>query len=149
MSRRALVTGATGMLGSHIVERLLLEGWEVRALVRDPARAVWLQECGAELAVGRLEDGASLLGAAKGCDVIFHAAATIGAGGDWEAFRRGNVEGTRGVVDAATAAGARATAPGPARRSPAPARRRCARSAPRHPRRRLALRAPAPRRRAG
>lgn len=107
MSRRALVTGATGMLGSHIVERLLLEGWEVRALVRDHAGAAWLQECGAELAVGRLEDGASLLGAAKGCDVIFHAAATIGAGGDWEAFRRGNVEGTRGVVDAATAAGAR------------------------------------------
>lgn len=107
MSGRALVTGATGMLGSYIVERLLLDGWHVRALVRDRAAATWLQEWGAELAEGSLEDSASMLAAANPCDVIFHAAAAMGTGGDWEAFRLGNVEGTRGVVAAATAAGAR------------------------------------------
>ena len=57
---RALVTGATGMLGSYIVERLQDRGWEVRALVRDPERATWLQGRGVELAVGDLGDRASL-----------------------------------------------------------------------------------------
>ena len=33
--RIAYVTGGTGLLGSHLVERLLAEGWQVRALVRD------------------------------------------------------------------------------------------------------------------
>lgn len=49
---RALVTGATGMVGSHIVERLVADGWSVRALMRDTAAASWLRDAGAELARG-------------------------------------------------------------------------------------------------
>ena len=44
MSDLALVTGATGLLGSYLVEQLLDEGWGVRALVRQPERARWLEE---------------------------------------------------------------------------------------------------------
>jgi nucleoside-diphosphate-sugar epimerase len=104
---RALVTGATGLVGSHIVERLLADGWSVRALVRDPASASWLGDAGAELARGDLADSASLRSAIAGCDTVFHCAALIAATGDWESFERANIDGTRAVVDAAANAGAR------------------------------------------
>lgn len=107
MSPRAMVTGATGMLGSYIVEELVRSGWTVSALVRSPERAGWVRALGAELAKGDLTDRASLVDAARGCDAVFHAAAAIGAGGDWDTFRRANVEGTRNVVESAAAAGAR------------------------------------------
>ncbi len=107
MSPRALVTGATGMLGSYLVERLAAGGWKVRALTRTKAAGSWLEENGAEVVEGRIEDADSMVRAAAGCDVVFHAAAVIGSGGDWEAFRQGNVEGTEHVVRAAEVAGAR------------------------------------------
>ena len=107
MTGRALVTGATGMLGSYIAERLREDGWSVRALVRSRERGAWLEGIGAELVDGCLDDVVSLKAAAESCDAVFHAAAAIGAGGDWEEYRRGNVEGTRNVVAAACRAGAR------------------------------------------
>jgi nucleoside-diphosphate-sugar epimerase len=107
MSVRALVTGATGMLGSYIVEGLLADGWSVRGLVRDPIGAGWLAELGAELSAGSLSDAPSLRQAARGCDFVFHAAAAIGSGNDWQRFRQGNVGGTANVLDAAAAHGAR------------------------------------------
>jgi nucleoside-diphosphate-sugar epimerase len=104
---RALVTGATGLVGSYIVERLLADDSSVRALVRDAGAAAWLSAFGAELAVGDLLDAESLRRAAAGCDTIYHCAALISAGDDWPSFRRMNVDGTRAVVDAAAQAGAR------------------------------------------
>lgn len=105
MTRCALVTGATGMLGSYIVGQLVAGGWSVRALVRYPGGATWLEEMGAELVPGSLEDRDSLVAAARRCDAVFHTAAEIGAGAG-EKFRRGNVLGTANVVEAA-AEGAR------------------------------------------
>ena len=105
--RTALVTGATGLLGSHLVARLRRDGWSVRALVRFPARAGWLEARGAELVRGDLEDPGSLRRAAAGCDAVLHAAAFVSASGSAADFRRGNVDGTRHVVEAAQAAGAR------------------------------------------
>jgi nucleoside-diphosphate-sugar epimerase len=104
---RALVTGATGLVGSHIVERLLPDGWNVRALVRDPGAAAWLEDAGAELARGDLGDAASLRTAIAGCDTVFHCAALISASGSWDNFQRANIDGTRAVIDVAAAAGAR------------------------------------------
>lgn len=107
MSGRAMVTGATGMLGSYIVEELIREGWTVTALVRDLEASRWLEELGARLAQGDLAAPTSLQRAARGCDIIVHAAAAIGAGGRWEAFYKGNVQGTKNVVDAAARSSAR------------------------------------------
>lgn len=104
---KALVTGGTGMLGSHVVERLLAEGVRVRALVREPSRALWLARQEVELVRGDLLDPVSLRTAARGCDEVYHAAAVIGAGDGWETFKRGNVDGTRALVEAAGEAGAR------------------------------------------
>ena len=103
---RALVTGATGLVGSYIVERLRADGWEARALVRDPSRARWLEPLGASLVTGDVLDEASVSRAAEGCDAVFHTAAAVTPRGGWEAFRAPNIDGTRNVI--AAAAGARA-----------------------------------------
>ncbi|MFL5578014.1 MAG: NAD-dependent epimerase/dehydratase family protein [Gemmatimonadaceae bacterium] len=106
----ALVTGATGLVGSHVVERLARDGWRVRALVRDPraaARLDWLAAAGVELRAGDVLDRASFAAAAAGADVVFHTAAAITPRGGWEAYRRPNVDGTANAIAAAAAAGAR------------------------------------------
>jgi nucleoside-diphosphate-sugar epimerase len=109
MSRHALVTGATGLVGSHLTGQLADAGWTVRALVRDPRHAAWLRELGAsDLVRGDILDAASFAAAAKGCDVIFHTAAAITpAAGDWESYRATNVGGTGAAIDAARTSGAR------------------------------------------
>jgi nucleoside-diphosphate-sugar epimerase len=103
----ALVTGATGLVGMHLIPRLQREGWQVRALVRDPARAGLLSRADVTLATGDVLDTTSFNRAARGCDVMFHAAAVITPLGGWEAFRRPNVEGTRNAIAAAASANAR------------------------------------------
>ena len=105
--KRALVTGATGMLGFYLVEHLLAGGWSVRALCRRPERAGHLAALGVELVSGDLSDAESVRKAARGCRAVLHAAAVIGTGGRAEDYRIGNVVGTSHVIDAASQAGAR------------------------------------------
>ncbi len=106
--RVALVTGATGLVGNHVVQRLQRDGWEVRALVRDAARAGALSRVGVRLATGDVLEPTSFGRAAKGCSVVFHAAAAITPrAGDWESFSRPNVEGTANAITACANAGAR------------------------------------------
>ena len=105
--RRALVTGATGMLGSYLVQRLVQSGCTVRALVRRPESADWVRQLGGEVVQGDLADARSLHSAAAGCDAVFHAAAAIGPESAWETFRAGNVQGTINVMEACVNAGAR------------------------------------------
>ena len=104
---RALVTGATGLVGSYLCERLVRDGWTVRALVRDVERARWLADLGVALAPGDTIDARSFVDAARGCEVIFHAAAAITPAGGWADFARPNIIGTRSAIDAARDAGAR------------------------------------------
>lgn len=105
--RRALVTGATGMLGSYLVQRLIDGGYGVRALARSPERAQWLHELGADVVQGELADARALIAAADGCAIALHAAAAIGPQSDWESFRIGNVQGTENVVNACAHSGVR------------------------------------------
>ena len=103
----ALVTGATGMLGTHVVQRLQRDGWHVRAMVRDAARAGSLSRAGVELAIGDVLEPTGFARAAAGCDFVFHTAAAVTPHGGWEAFQRPNVEGTRNAIAAVEGAGAR------------------------------------------
>jgi nucleoside-diphosphate-sugar epimerase len=103
----ALVTGATGLVGNHVVQRLKREGWTVRALVRDAARAGALSRAGVDLATGDTLEPTGFARAARGCDVVFHAAAAITPRGGWEAFNGPNVQGTRNAIAAAAGAKAR------------------------------------------
>lgn len=81
MISQVLVTGATGFIGGHLVERCLSQGLAVRAMARQPDLASWLAGLGAEVVRGDLLDQASLARAVTGCDAILHAAAWTGGGG--------------------------------------------------------------------
>src|ERR1039458_10010409 len=99
----ALVTGATGFLGWHVVQVLNQRGVPVRALVRRPEAARGLD---AELVVGDLRDAESVERAMAGCGVAFHVAADyrLWVRDSREMFRS-NVDGTRNVLEAASRAG--------------------------------------------
>lgn len=103
MGRRALVTGATGFVGSHLVERLHEEGWEIRALVRRTSDTATLDRIGAERVEGGLLDPASLAEAVRGVDVVFHLAAVTFARSEAD-FRRANVDGSRLLAGAVAGA---------------------------------------------
>ena len=105
--QRALVTGATGMLGSYLVQRLIDGGYAVRAFVRNPEGAQWLRDMRADIIPGQLADAPALMAATDECSLVVHAAAAIGPQSDWETFRIGNVQGTSNVVSACAHAGAR------------------------------------------
>ncbi len=105
--RRALVTGATGLVGSHIVERLQRDGWTVRALVREHADTTWLSAHHVDLALGDVLDPVPFAAAASHCDAIFHTAAAITPKGGWEAWRATNIDGTANAIGAAESSGAR------------------------------------------
>ncbi len=102
-----LVTGATGLLGSHLVEQLRRRGRAVRVLVRPASDRTWLQTQGVEFADGDITDPASLRRACEGVEVVYHSAARVGDWGPWEEFRAITIGGTRNVVEAAAAAGVR------------------------------------------
>jgi nucleoside-diphosphate-sugar epimerase len=103
---KALVTGGTGFVGSHLLESLLQRGDEVRALVRAPAKAEALGLSGVEWVRGDLSDAGALTRAAGGVDVVYHVAGVVAAL-DEAGFMAVNREGTRRVIEAAEAAGAR------------------------------------------
>jgi dihydroflavonol-4-reductase len=103
---KALVTGATGFLGSHLVDALVARGHSVVALARDPARL--RPRDGVTAAKGDVLDGDSLAAAAEGCEAVFHCAGVVSRDpDDGELLWRTHVLGTRNVAKAAEAAGAR------------------------------------------
>jgi len=103
----ALVTGATGLVGSHIVERLLSDGWDVRALARDPERARWELHPSVKIVHGDILDSRGFTRAAEGAKAIFHTAANIIVSGGWDAYRVTNIDGTRNAIAAAEQSRAR------------------------------------------
>lgn len=108
MPDHVLLTGATGLLGNAIARLLVSRGRSVRALVRSPDRAREVVPAGCELVAGDVTDAASVLAAARGCDVVYHAS---GLPEQWlrdpREFDRVNVDGTRNMIAAARATGCR------------------------------------------
>ena len=97
-----LVTGASGLVGSHVVEALVARGETVRALVRPASRAAALR-LGAEAVAGDVTDPAVWQRAAHGVRTIVHAAAIVQRRASWERYVAVNVEGTRLAAAAARA----------------------------------------------
>jgi dihydroflavonol-4-reductase len=103
---RALVTGASGFVGAAVARALVRAHWQVRVLVRATSDRSNLEGLPLEVAVGDLTVAASLERALEGCEALFHVAADyrLGAPDPSELYRT-NVEGTRHLLTAATAAG--------------------------------------------
>src|SRR3954447_1397807 len=101
LDQTAFVTGGSGFIGSRLIQRLVEEGWRVRALARSAEADARVEAPGAEAVRGDLDNGAALRGGAHGCAHVFHAAAHLGADGDWKAFERVNVQGTQNLLAAA------------------------------------------------
>lgn len=103
---KALVTGGTGFIGSHVVRRLLSEKLDVRCLVRHGSNQSNLSGLTVEIALGDLSDPASLKHALWGCEMLFHVAADYRV---WarhpEDLAKTNVEGSRHILQAAADAG--------------------------------------------
>ncbi len=95
-----LVTGATGLLGSHVVEQLRRRGRPVRALVRPGSDVDWLRMQEVEIVRGDLTDRASLDAALRGVGCVYHAAARVGDWGPWPEFQRITIDGSRNLFDA-------------------------------------------------
>ena len=107
---KALVTGATGFLGSHVARVLAEQGAELRLLVRPTSDLRNISDLNADRVVGDLRDAASIEKALSGCDVVFHVAADYRLwvrGRDSDEMYRSNVEGTRAVLEAARKQGVR------------------------------------------
>jgi len=101
---KALVTGATGFVGSHLAEALRQRGDEVTALARSPGKAKPLTALGVSVVTGDLYDVAALDRAVAGQDVVYHVAGVVAARNEAE-FLRANGTGTANVVTAMQRAG--------------------------------------------
>ncbi|MGC8639379.1 MAG: NAD-dependent epimerase/dehydratase family protein [Isosphaeraceae bacterium] len=104
-SSRVLVTGATGLLGSHITEKLVREGHRVRALVRPESKSRFLEGLGVEIQWGDLNDPSACDRALAGCFRVFHCAAKVGDWGSWKEFQVGCIDATRTLAEASARAG--------------------------------------------
>lgn len=99
---RALVTGATGFLGSTLSRHLSQAGDHVRVLVRPTSDRSRLAGIDVEVAEGDVTDERSVAAALDGVDAVFHTAALVQFGsGDRDRMWQVNVEGTRNVVGGA------------------------------------------------
>lgn len=105
---KALVTGATGFVGSAVARRLLDAGMDVRVLVRPESVQRNIAGLPVEIVTGDLNDEHSLRRAVRGCEALFHVAADYRLWvPDPATLYRTNVDGSRRLIRAAAEAGAK------------------------------------------
>jgi nucleoside-diphosphate-sugar epimerase len=102
-SPTAFITGGTGFIGSHLVERLLSRGYKVRCLIRNPSKPGYLKNLPVDLFIGDLFSSGVLERAIAGVDYVYHVAGVVGSRNK-EGFYRQNRDGTRNIVESASRA---------------------------------------------
>lgn len=100
-----LVTGATGLVGSHVCQRARELGIQTRALVRESSDKTLLGEWGVDMVYGDLNDLEALEKAAQGVTALVHCAAKVGDWGPIDNYRRVNVDGTEALLNAVEKSG--------------------------------------------
>jgi len=98
---KALVTGATGFIGSYLVEELLKRDYKVTCLVRKTSSLKWLEGLDINLAYGDCIEKQSLLNAVVGFDYVFHLAGLTKARNEKDFFAV-NAAGTENLINAVT-----------------------------------------------
>ncbi len=104
---KALVTGATGLLGSHLIDLLVERGERPRALVQPGDTAKRFAGAAVDARSGDVRDGAALEAAMRGVDYVLHCAARTGPWGPEDEYQSTNVDGLETLVRVASAAGVR------------------------------------------
>lgn len=100
--KRVFVTGASGFIGSHTAERLVHDGFQVRALVRQSADPSYLRSLGVEIVLGDLSDSPVLEAALRDCSQVYHLAAkTTTSRATRNEYYTVNVQGTENLCRAA------------------------------------------------
>jgi nucleoside-diphosphate-sugar epimerase len=102
---KVLVTGATGFIGSHLLDRLVERGDEVRILTRCGENVDRLAQVDVKVYCSDLTDYKSVEAAVDGVDHLLHCAARTGPWGPWAEYEIANVHGLKTLVDAAMTAG--------------------------------------------
>lgn len=102
---KVLVTGATGFLGSHLVDRLVGRGDEVRALVRRSSDTSHLKILDVAIFEGDVTQPETLRPAVEGVEAVYHTAAKVSDWAPWREFEMTTIYGTRNVLRAAASAG--------------------------------------------
>ncbi len=97
---RILITGATGFVGSHIVGKLVGDGYEVTALVRKTSDIKYIKDFKINYEYTSLDDEQNLTELLSKFDVVVHCAGVVRAL-NWEGYEKTNVIGTRNLVNAA------------------------------------------------
>lgn len=103
--QRALVTGGSGFLGSHLVEALVARGDEVRVLVRPTSNVAHLESLKVQLVTCDLSDLQAAKKAAQGIERVYHCAALASDWGSWESFQAANVTSLHNLLEASREAG--------------------------------------------
>ena len=99
MPATVLVTGASGFVGSHVVDALLARGYAVRCLVRSESNLDWLPGDRVQFCRGSMTDATSLDEAVRNVEVVIHSAGRVRAEGE-QGYEDVNVHGTRRLVQA-------------------------------------------------
>ncbi len=94
----AFVTGGTGFIGSHLIDRLLSKGYHVRALVRNPKNLGYLKDLPIEIIDGDLFSNTAIEKAIEGAQFVYHVAGLVAAHSKAEFFR-GNRDATRNIIE--------------------------------------------------
>ncbi len=94
---KALVTGATGFIGSHLVGALVREGFDVTCLVRSASSLKYIEDFPVKLVIGDCTDRGSLSRAVQGADYIFHLAGLTKTCCESESFNA-NAKGTENLI---------------------------------------------------
>ncbi len=104
---KVLITGATGLLGGHLLRELQQRGEQIRALVLPVENAEKLLAYGVELVRGDVTDASTLAPAVKDIEIIFHLAGMMGVNRPLADYRLVNVTGSENLYHAAQVAGVR------------------------------------------
>jgi nucleoside-diphosphate-sugar epimerase len=99
----ALVTGASGFVGGHVVDELLARGTSVRALVHRPDAAPGLRGRGVEVLVGDVREPSVLQEAVRGVEGVYHCAAAVGPAFSPREIREVGLTGVRHLLEATRA----------------------------------------------
>ncbi len=104
---KVLITGATGLLGGHLIRELQQRGEHIRALVLPVENADGLVQREVEVVRGDITDASTLPAAVKDIDLIFHLAGMMGVWRPLSDYRLVNVNGSENLYKAAQVAGVR------------------------------------------